>query len=138
MHPEVRQIGPGSCPKCGMALEPVSFTRESADEVNPEYTDMLRRFWLSVPTSAALLGMMFVGVHWPWLELALASPGGAVGGMADLRARLGVHRESQPEHVHADRRWRWRGLFVQLDRDGGARDFPGVATPSRWRTCAVL
>ncbi len=74
MHPEVRQIGPGSCPKCGMALEPVSFTRDSADEVNPEYTDMLRRFWLSVPTSAALLGLMFVGVHWPWVELALASP----------------------------------------------------------------
>ena len=35
---------------------------------------MLRRFWLSVPASAALLGMMFIGVHWPWLELALASP----------------------------------------------------------------
>jgi Cu+-exporting ATPase len=74
MHPEVRQIGPGSCPKCGMALEPVHFTRDSADEVNPEYTDMLRRFWLSVPTSAALLGLMFAGVHWPWVELVLASP----------------------------------------------------------------
>ncbi len=74
MHPEVRQIGPGSCPKCGMALEPVSFTRASADEVNPEYKDMLRRFWLSVPTSAVLLGIMFFGMHWPWLELALASP----------------------------------------------------------------
>jgi Cu+-exporting ATPase len=57
-----------------MALEPVSFTRESAEDVNPEYTDMLRRFWLSVPTSAVLLGMMFFGLHWPWLELALASP----------------------------------------------------------------
>jgi P-type Cu+ transporter len=74
MHPEVRQIGPGSCPKCGMALEPVHFTAASADEVNPEYTDMLRRFWLSVPPSAILLGLMFVGVHWPWLELVLASP----------------------------------------------------------------
>ncbi len=74
MHPEVRQIGPGSCPKCGMALEPVSFTRESADEVNPEYTDMLRRFRLSVPASAILLALMFAGVHWPWLELVLASP----------------------------------------------------------------
>jgi Cu+-exporting ATPase len=74
MHPEVRKIGPGSCPICGMALEPVSFTRQSADDVNPEYTDMLRRFWLSVPASAALLGLMFSGVHWPWLELVLASP----------------------------------------------------------------
>ncbi len=74
MHPEVRQIGPGSCPKCGMALEPVSFTRESADEVNPEYIDMRRRFWWSVPPTALLLAMMFAGVHQPWIELILASP----------------------------------------------------------------
>jgi len=74
MHPEVRQIGPGSCPICGMALEPVSFTRDSADEVNPEYLEMLRRFWLSVPPSAILLALMFAGVHWPWVELVLASP----------------------------------------------------------------
>jgi P-type Cu+ transporter len=73
MHPEIRQIGPGSCPKCGMALEPVSVTRESVDEVNPEYTDMLRRFWLSVPPCAVLLGMMLTGVHWPWLEFVLAT-----------------------------------------------------------------
>jgi Cu+-exporting ATPase len=74
MHPEVRQIGPGSCPICGMALEPVHITRDSADDVNPEYTDMLRRFWLSVPPCAILLGLMFAGVHWPWVELVLASP----------------------------------------------------------------
>jgi heavy metal translocating P-type ATPase len=74
MHPEVRQIGPGSCPICGMALEAVHITRDSADEVNPEYTDMLRRFWLSVPACAVLLGLMFTGVDWPWLELVLASP----------------------------------------------------------------
>ena len=74
MHPEVRQIGPGSCPICGMALEPVHITRDSANDVNPEYTDMLRRFWLSVPPCAILLGLMFAGLHWPWLELVLASP----------------------------------------------------------------
>jgi Cu+-exporting ATPase len=74
MHPQIRQIGPGSCPICGMALEPVSFTRSSADEVNPEYTDMLRRFWWSVPPSAILLGLMFFNAHWPFLELALATP----------------------------------------------------------------
>jgi len=73
MHPEIRQIGPGSCPKCGMALEPVSITLDSMDEINPEYTDMRRRFWFSVPPSAALLGMMFAGVDWPWLEFILAT-----------------------------------------------------------------
>lgn len=74
MDPEVRQIGPGSCPKCGMALEPVSITLESGEEVNPEYTSMRRRFWWSVPPSAVLLGLMFARVHWPWVELVLATP----------------------------------------------------------------
>jgi copper/silver-translocating P-type ATPase len=74
MHPEIRQIGPGSCPKCGMALEPVSVTLDSVEEVNPEYAYMLRRFWLSVPPSVALLGLMFFSVHSPWVELVLASP----------------------------------------------------------------
>jgi len=74
MHPEVRQNGPGACPKCGMALEPVHVTAATADDVNPEYTDMLRRFWLSVAPSAILLGLMLADVHVPWLELVLASP----------------------------------------------------------------
>src|SRR5579862_9311197 len=52
MHPEVRQIGPGSCPKCGMALEPATFTLASIDEVNPEYIDMRRRFWISAALTA--------------------------------------------------------------------------------------
>src|SRR5258708_19397910 len=74
MHPEVRKIGPGSCPKCGMALEPATLTLSSLDEVNPEYVDMRRRFWLSVLPTAALLASMYSTVHWPWLEWALATP----------------------------------------------------------------
>ena len=73
MHPEVRQPGPGTCPKCGMALEPTAFTLET-EESNPEYDDMRRRFWLSVPFAAALLVLMFAGIHQPWLELVLATP----------------------------------------------------------------
>jgi P-type Cu+ transporter len=73
MHPEVLQMGPGSCPKCGMALEPVNITLDSVDEINPEYKDMLRRFWFSVPPSAVLLGMMFAGMRSPWLEFILAT-----------------------------------------------------------------
>jgi len=74
MHPEVRQLGPGSCPKCGMALEPATFNAATLDEVNPEYRDMLRRFWFSFPLAAALLAMMYLGAHSPWLDLALATP----------------------------------------------------------------
>ncbi len=74
MHPEVRQLGPGSCPKCGMALEPANFTTATLDEVNPEYRAMLRRFWFSFPLAMALLAMMYIGAHSPWLDLALATP----------------------------------------------------------------
>ena len=86
MHPEVRQIGPGNCPICGMALEPVSVT-VSEEEKNPEYDDMKRRFWWSAVLSVPLLliGMSemvdpnpfhFIATH-PWLnwfQLILATP----------------------------------------------------------------
>src|ERR1700731_4332764 len=74
MHPEVRQVGPGSCPKCGMALDPVTFTAATAQEVNPEYVAMLHRFWLSFPLAMALMVLMYLGAHLRWLGLALATP----------------------------------------------------------------
>jgi Cu+-exporting ATPase len=74
MHPEVRQIGPGSCPKCGMALEPATFTLANVDDVNPEYIDMRRRFWFSAALTAPVLVLMYLGVHSRWVEFALASP----------------------------------------------------------------
>ena len=45
MHPEIEQIGPGSCPICGMALEPKTITLD--DQPDPEFIDMKRRFWIS-------------------------------------------------------------------------------------------
>ena len=74
MHPEVRQIGPGSCPKCGMALEPVSVNLAALEEVNPEYIDMRRRFWFSVGPTAVLLVLMYASVHASWIECILATP----------------------------------------------------------------
>ena len=45
MHPQIRQVGPGNCPICGMALEPLA---PAADEgPNPELADMTRRFWMA-------------------------------------------------------------------------------------------
>jgi Cu+-exporting ATPase len=72
MDPEVRQMGPGSCPKCGMALEPVDAGAETDDS---EYHDMRRRLSVCAGLTAPLLAMMlftFPGMH--WLELILASP----------------------------------------------------------------
>ena len=80
MHPEVRQVGPGTCPKCGMALEPVAPSAET--EENPELADFRRRFWWTLPltvavTAIAMSGGLFdpiLGAARPWVELALATP----------------------------------------------------------------
>ncbi|HXV13970.1 MAG TPA: copper-translocating P-type ATPase [Candidatus Krumholzibacteria bacterium] len=85
MHPEVRQSGPGSCPKCGMALEPEIPTAGSEPETNPELKDMTRRFWVSVALSIPIVllamgHMVFTGAHLvsprarTFIELALATP----------------------------------------------------------------
>ena len=82
MHPEIRQASPGSCPICGMALEPMEPTLE--EDRNPELIDMSRRFWASALLSAPLLvltmGVELFGWHilpmktLVWLQLALATP----------------------------------------------------------------
>ena len=92
MHPEIVQIGPGSCPICGMALEPMEILAEA--EADPEYDSMRRRFWLSAALSFPLLVLsmgehLFMGGRLPihidatvrnWIELALATPVVLYGG----------------------------------------------------------
>ncbi len=85
MHPEIIRDKPGSCPICGMALEPRTMAL-SRDEENPELKEMSFRFWISVvltvPLLATAMGQMFWGDHVAffssairkWIELAMASP----------------------------------------------------------------
>ena len=73
MDPEVRSPKPGACPKCGMALEPATFSL-ATEEKNPELKDMQRRFLASLMPALALLVLMFLGVHQPWIEFILATP----------------------------------------------------------------
>src|SRR5581483_8043963 len=56
MHPEVRQRHPGGCPKCGMALEPLTIVRGAED--NSEMADMERRFWISAGLTLPLIAWM--------------------------------------------------------------------------------
>ena len=80
MHPEIVQEGPGTCPLCGMALEPMLPSLE--EEENPELTDFRRRFWWTLPFSAATLllamGGMYLDIIPPtvrtWLEFAFSTP----------------------------------------------------------------
>ncbi|MFL6373955.1 MAG: heavy metal translocating P-type ATPase [Pyrinomonadaceae bacterium] len=84
MHPEILQLGPGSCPICGMALEPKEIMLD--DTPDPEYLDMRRRFWISavltLPVFVIAMSEMLPAysfVHsWLssslWLQFALATP----------------------------------------------------------------
>ncbi len=78
MHPEVRRNGPGACPICGMALEPVTVGIE--DEPDAELADMMRRLRIAAILTAPLLVLSMAGMfsmRWPapaWLQLALATP----------------------------------------------------------------
>jgi Cu+-exporting ATPase len=67
MHPEIVQQGPGACPKCGMALEPMTISAD--DGPNPELVDMTRRFWIGVvlgaPVFVLAMADMF-GVFRSW------------------------------------------------------------------------
>ena len=83
MHPEIRQVGPGGCPICGMALEPAEVSLDQGP--NEELLDMTRRLWiggaLAVPVVALDMGGHFLGLHrlvpvgmTNWLLLALSTP----------------------------------------------------------------
>jgi Cu+-exporting ATPase len=81
MHPEIIQVGPGSCPICGMALEPMDAFAEV--EADPEYDSMLRRFWVSAALSLPVLLIAMFGdaLKLPisagarnWIEFVLATP----------------------------------------------------------------
>jgi Cu+-exporting ATPase len=83
MHPEIRQVGPGSCPICGMALEPEVASLDTGP--NPELADMTRRFWiggaLALPAVVLEMGGHLAGPHnWidpalsNWIQLAFATP----------------------------------------------------------------
>jgi Cu+-exporting ATPase len=66
MHPQIRQHGPGACPICGMALEPLEVTAEA--KPNAELADMTRRFWVGLALAAPVF-MLEMGGHIPGLGL---------------------------------------------------------------------
>lgn len=80
MHPQIRQPAPGTCPICGMALEPELPSLEEAE--NPELVDFRRRFWWTLPLTV-LVTAIAMGAHsvfhgglpyQSWIELVLSAP----------------------------------------------------------------
>jgi len=80
MHPEIVRDGPGVCPKCGMALEPMMPSLD--EDENPELRDFSRRFWATLPLTVIVLALAMLGHRWTalsadtrtWLELVLSAP----------------------------------------------------------------
>ena len=84
MHPDVRQQGPGACPKCGMALEPLEVTADEGPSA--ELTDMSRRFWVSLALTAPVFALASGEMMAPalvagisptarlWIQLVLTAP----------------------------------------------------------------
>jgi Cu+-exporting ATPase len=81
MHPQIVQLGPGSCPICGMALEPMDAL--AAIEADPEYDSMRKRFWVSAALSLPLLILSMLGEYLGllraptvrnWIEFVLSTP----------------------------------------------------------------
>jgi Cu+-exporting ATPase len=85
MHPQIRQVGPGNCPICGMTLEPVKATADVGE--NHELVDMTRRFWVALVLTLPVL-VLEMGGHIPalgmhdlvppqvstWIQFALSTP----------------------------------------------------------------
>ncbi len=112
MHPEIVQIGPGSCPICGMALEPKEITLD--DRPDPEYLDMKRRFWISVPLTLPVfilaMSEMFVDFNnffpsWPhgraayvslWIQFLLATPVVLWGGFPFFERAVASIKNASP------------------------------------------
>ena len=128
MHPEIVQIGPGSCPICGMALEPKEITLD--DTPDPELIGYeaavldlgradasgfcagdggdVRRL------QRGLLVRHTVGLHvLMWMQFVLATPVVLWGGWPFFRASMGLDKERQPEYVHADRDRHRSGVSAQ-------------------------
>ena len=137
MHPQIIRAGPGTCPICGMALEPM--VPAAGDAANPELRGMTRRFWVGVALSLPLLAMgMADHVAKPaldmliaprsavWLQLDPGDAGGAVGRLAVLPARLGLARQPPAQHVHSDRARHRCGLPLQPRRSARAGHLPGI------------
>ena len=142
MHPEIVQHGPGACPKCGMALEPMTVSLD--DGPNPELVDMTRRLWIAAAlgapvfllTMADMLGLLpawhstlFVGdraidissmTAINWIGLVCSTPVVLWAGWPFFERGWASIKTAAAEHVHAHRARHRRRVALQRRRDADA------------------
>ena len=136
MHPQVRRVGPGFCPICGMALEPLLPAKTDDDGA---IRNVRRRFWVSIVLAVPVVLLAMV----PHLfnltlthtlahslriaELALTAPIVLWAAFDYYRRGWSRRHESDAEHVHADRPGRARRVRLQRLRDPRSGDVPARA-----------
>ena len=138
MHLEVEQIGPGSCPKCGMALEPKG---GAIDEDKSELIDMMRRFWvctiLSLPTLLLVmldhlpskpLNIFISSTTALWLEFALATPVMLWGAVPFFKKAW----SSESKYVHFNCTWNRSCLCLQRCGNAISSNFPRGYENGKW------
>ena len=149
MHPQIKQAGPGACPLCGMALEPLEAAADSGP--NAELTDMTRRLWIAALLALPVL-VLEMGVPFPGLEpsphrfaagfdvdsVRVRFAGRTVGRVAVLRARLAFGPQPLAQHVQPDRARHRRGISLQPRRHILARPLSGGLADGRRRPASLL
>lgn len=136
MHPEIIRDAPGSCPICGMALEPR--TAVAQEQENPELIDMRRRFRVSTVLTVPLvlvamrsyipglsLEDVIASAYLKWAGLVLGTPV-VLWGAGRSSSGDGGRLKPQPEHIHSDRTGNGHRLCIQRDRRRAAGYLPGI------------
>ncbi|MEJ0007329.1 MAG: heavy metal-binding domain-containing protein [Steroidobacteraceae bacterium] len=128
MHPQIRQVGAGACPICGMALERVDATVELG--ANPETLYMARRFWIGVPLALVVVVLAMgddirilpalAKAPWsPWAQFALSTPVVLWCGWPFLVRGCAVPSPPPTEHVYLDRDRSVSRIPLQCDGRSG-------------------
>ena len=108
MHPEIEQIGPGSCPICGMALEPKGLP--AGEEDTSELNDMTKRFWVSAALSAFGELSLFRNGNVDCIYVSNTCDG--LGGFAYFQKGLAFNYKYEIEHVYPDYPRHWGCLYL--------------------------
>ncbi len=109
MHPEIRENQPGSCPKCGMALEPVMPSLD--DDESPELARFRARFWWTLPLTVTLFLLAMFSDRLRWFtpfhsgldRARVVRPGSPVGWSTHIRSIRAVVEDPQRQHVDTHR-----------------------------------
>ncbi len=147
MHPQIVRSEPGSCPICGMALEPTHAGGRRSRQPRTARHDApllgrgraVGRRWSSIAMSRALPAMLTCrGRAAVWVAADPGDAGGVVVRVAVFRARLGLARPPPAQHVHPDRARHRRRLRLQPGRRAAARNFPRLVPPARTARCRSI